>query len=501
MTPGPYPADRADPGEPGAPTAGRFLPLDGIRVIEFGYGIAAPVAARNLGQFGAEVIRVESRRKPDSLRVGGAGWVPQGYDPRVRYDTMPALNFSCAGKKSLGLEIDAEEGYQVLARLVACTDVFITNMSADVLPRLRLRYEDLVALKPDLVYLSMPPFGDDRSPYRAYRTWGQNLSAIAGIDRMVGWPDRDPVQLGIAYPDYISAQAGATAVLAALDHRDETGEGSRIELSQYEMALAAIGPSILELELRGTVPAARGNRFEGWVPHGIYPSRGPDRWVAISVEDDEMWCALCTVPGLEHLSDDTRFDSFDRRTRHHDELDELLCSWTSVRTDREAAAELQLAGVAAFPVFDSYDLLADPHLAARDQFRVLPHARFGLDLTFGQAVVMSETEARYERAAPALGEHSREILRDVGGLGDDEIDRLVLAGVVNEMARPDVHLERPFLHWIPTVMRLPWPASHFDPAAELMHRLEDEMAEEAEGEARGAADVAPPAADDRPATS
>jgi len=286
-------------------------------------------------------------------------------------------------------------------------------------------------------------------------------------------------------------------VLAALDHRDETGEGSRIELSQYEMALAAIGPSILELELRGTVPEARGNRLEGWAPHGIYPARGPDRWVAISVEDEDMWRALCSVPGLGHLADDERFGSLAERERHHDELDDRLRAWTSVRTDREAAAELQMAGVAASAVLDSWDLLADPHLAARDQFRVLPHARFGLDLTFGQAVVMSETQARFERAAPALGEHSREILRDVGGLDDDEIDRLAAAGVVNEMQRADVHLERPFLHWIPTVMRLPWPTSHFDPAAELMHRLEVEM--EADAADRATADGSGgSAADDEP---
>ncbi len=192
----------------GGPTDGRHLPLAGIRVVELGYGIAAPVVARNLAQFGADAIRVESRRKPDSLRVGGAGWIPKDYDPGVRWDTMPSLNFSSTSKRSIGLELDSDVGHGVLLRLVARSDVFVTNMSADVIPRLRLTYADLSAVRPDLIYLAMPPFGDPRSPYRSFRTWGHNLSAISGIDRLIGWPDRDPVQLGFAYPDYVSAQAG-----------------------------------------------------------------------------------------------------------------------------------------------------------------------------------------------------------------------------------------------------------------------------------------------------
>src|SRR6476619_347245 len=146
-----------------------MLPLAGIRVLELGYGIAAPVAARNLAQFGADVIRVESRRRPDSLRLGGAGWLPRGFDPSVRQDTLPALNFSSAEKRSLGLEIDHEDGRALFERLVAAVDVVITNMSERALTELALRDEDLRALKPDLVYVSLPAFRSD-SPYRMYRT-------------------------------------------------------------------------------------------------------------------------------------------------------------------------------------------------------------------------------------------------------------------------------------------------------------------------------------------
>ena len=428
-----------------------------------------------MAEFGADVIRVESRRRPDSLRASAAGWVPPDYDPDIRQDTMAAQNFASAGKRSIGLEIDSPDGYAVLAKLVAASDVFITNLSADVLPRLKISYEAIRAIKSDIIYISMTAFGDT-GPYRSYRTWGQNLSAISGIDRMIGWPDRDPVQVGFAYPDYVSAQAGTVGILAALERRDQTGQGCHIELPQYLMALACITPAIVEFGLRATSPTHDGNRHVGRAPHGIYPSRGEDRWVAISVRDDEMWSGLTGAEGLEALVADDRFRTTAGRELHQAELDERVAAWTTARTDWEAAAELQHAGVAAAPVLDCWDLLGDPQLAARDFFRVLPSARFGAELVFGPAVVLSDTPSALKRAAPALGEHSRDILHDVLDLDRPEIDRLIASGAVHAMAREDVRLERPYLHWIDKVMRLPWPKAGFDPARLFMERLDEETA-------------------------
>ena len=447
-------------------------PLDGVRVLELGYGIAAPVAARNLAQFGADVIRVESARHLDSLRVGGAGWIPPDFDQAVRRDTMPSLNFSSAEKRSIGLDIDIPDGRGVFERLVAGSDVLITNMSEAALAHLDLGDEPMRAVNPALVYVSMPAFGND-GPYRSYRTWGHNLSAMSGIDHLIGWPDRDPVQLGIAYPDFVSAHAVTVAVLAALQRRDDTGRGACIELAQLPMALACLGPSLLQAQLGGDPPSARGNRAESFAPQGIYPARGEERWVAVSVTDDAMWQAMCTVPGLEHLGDEPAFTSVAERLAREGELDEHLATWTADRTDWEAAAELQAFGVAASPVLDAWDLVADPQLASRDFFHALPHARFARDLVFGQAVRLSDTPPRAERAAPAFGADSRDVLHEVAGLDDAEIDDLVASGVVEEMAHIDVVFERPYLHWIGKVMRqVPWGAAEFDPATEMMRRLE-----------------------------
>jgi crotonobetainyl-CoA:carnitine CoA-transferase CaiB-like acyl-CoA transferase len=449
------------------------LPLVGIRVLELGYGIAAPVAARNLAQFGADVIRVESLRRPDSLRLGGAGWLPPTFDASVRRDTMPALNFSSAEKRSVGLEIDTDAGRMVFDQMVAAVDVVITNMSERALDELHLRYDDLRVLKPDLVHVTLPAFGSD-GPYQNFRTWGHNLSAASGVDSLIGWPDREPVQIGFAYPDFVSAQAATVAVLAALRRRRATGQGARVELGQYAMTLSCLGPAIVAAQLAGRVPTALGNRDADRAPQGVYPARGKERWVAISVQDDVMWRALCRVPGLEHLGADARFVSLRERCTHHDVLDDALATWTIQRTDWEAAAELQSFGVAAAPVLDSWDVVADPQLAARDFFHALPHARFARDLVFGQAVRLSETAPRAEHAAPAFGEHSRDVLRELAGLDDAAVDALVDAGVVHVMEHDDIVLERPYLHWLRKIQRLvPWGAPSFDPASEMMRRLDD----------------------------
>src|SRR5439155_10231250 len=158
-----------------------MLPLDGVRVLELGYGIAAPVAARNLAQFGADVIRVESTRRPDSLRLAGAGWLPRNVRQSVRQDTQPSLNFSSAEKRSIGLEIDNDEGRAVFERLVSVSDVVITNVSEDALAELHLDDEGIRALRPDIVHVILPALGS-AGPDRTYRTWGHNLSAASGID-------------------------------------------------------------------------------------------------------------------------------------------------------------------------------------------------------------------------------------------------------------------------------------------------------------------------------
>jgi benzylsuccinate CoA-transferase BbsF subunit len=448
------------------------LPLAGVRVLEFGYGVAAPVACRNLAQFGADAIKVESGRRPDSLRTVGAGWVPLAADWGVLRDTGSSLNFTSPGKRSIGLEVDQPEGREILHRLVGASDVLVMNMSVEAVARLGLSYAEMREVNPGLIWMNMPSFGSQDGPYRNFRTWGRNIAAMAGMSRLVGWPDRDPVGMAVNYPDYVSALWGTVAVVCALIQRDLTDLGCEIDVSQYQVALSSLGPTIMEAVLGGRGLGSLGNRWDGRAPHGVYPSRGVDQWVALSVTDEAMWKGLCRVEGLDVLATDDRFSSLLGRLTFQEPLDDVISRWTERLTPWEAATEMQAVGVAAAPVVGNWEILADKQLEAREFFRVLPHARFGGELSYGQAIVLSETGAHFTRAAPAFGQDTRDVLRDVAGLDETAIQTAIDSGVAQEMPHPEIHLERPYLHWIRALMPLPWPSSTLDPAGILYDRLE-----------------------------
>jgi benzylsuccinate CoA-transferase BbsF subunit len=446
-------------------------PLAGIRVLELGNGVAAPVACRNLAQFGADVVRIESERRPDILRVQTAGWLPPDFDWRVSRDTGASLNFTCPGKRSIGLELDSPHGREVFERLLERSDVLAMNMSLDAVRDLRVSYEDVRAVNPSIIWMNMPAFGAKDGPYARFRTWGRNLAAACGVSHLIGWPDRPPVGTWINYPDFVGALWGSIAVVCALLRRDITGEGCEIDVAQYQLAISCIGPAVIEAVLGGDGLGSRGNRRDGCAPHGLYPTRGNDRWVAISVTDEQMWDALCDLEGLRHMRADDRFTTLAGRLANQDALDVELGNWTCRRTHWEAAAYLQSVGVPAAPVLDNFEILADPQLQAREFFRVLPHARFGAELTYGQAIVLSETSAAFEQAAPAFGEHTRAVLRDVVELTDTEIDALLESGTAFDMPHPDLRLERPYLHWIAKLLPEAWPTPRFDPLTVLYERM------------------------------
>lgn len=450
----------------------RALPLAGLRVVELGYGVAAPTCCRNLAHFGAEVVKVESARRPDSLRQSASGWLPLDVDWKLWRDTGLLFQFTSSQKRSLGLEIDRPAGRRALERLVAVADVLAMNMSIDAVERLGLTYAEMRAVNPRLIWINMPSFGSADGPYRGFRTWGRNIAAMAGLSRLVGWPDREPVGMSVNIPDYLAGLWATIGIVAALSEREQTGEGCELDLSQFQAALACIGPTVMDVQLGGDGLGTLGNRSPGRAPQGVYPTRDDDRWVAVSVLDEPMWRALCGVDGLEALAADPRFATIEDRLANADALDDVLAAWTTTRTRQDAAAALQAAGVAASPVYDNWDVLSDAQLQDRRQFRLVPHPRFGKELVYGQAIALSDTPAAIERAAPAFGQDTRQILEGVAGLDRAAVDAALADGTAHEMAYADVHLERPFLHWVNTILPLGWPrATAVDPAALLFDRL------------------------------
>ncbi len=302
----------------------------------------------------------------------------------------------------------------------------------------------------------MTAFGFE-GPYRSFRTWGMNLCAVSGLDAMVGWPDRDRTGIGMSFPDYPSALMAVTAIVAALQRRRRTGDGARLELPQFQMSINCIGPAVVDAALGRDAHAARGNRavngdVQGRLSGGRRRSLGRDHH-----RRRDAWRGLCSVDGLQALGTDSRLATAAGRAAALDEIDEFLGAWTRRRSDWQAAAELQEAGVAAAPVFDSWDVLGDQHLASRSFSQPAPSARCAADLVTRPAAAPTGLTQQVGRGPPALGEHTREVLRDVAGLPPEAIDQLLADGTAYQMPDPGTRLQRPYLSWIGTLLRLPWP--------------------------------------------
>ncbi|MEA2625956.1 MAG: benzylsuccinate CoA-transferase BbsF subunit, partial [Candidatus Binatota bacterium] len=315
------------------------------------------------------------------------------------------------------------------------------------------------AIRPDVVYAAISGFGiDPETPYYDFIAWGPNQAPLIGLDEVTGWADRPPSGFSVfSYPDFTNGLHAAVAVMAALEHRARTGEGQSIDLAQLEATAAMLGPWLLDAAL-GDPPRRDGNRAPGAAPHGIYPSRGRERWVAIAVFSDDEWRKLCTVAERPEWRDDPRFATAEARLAHQDPLDEAISAWTRTRSDDEVAEWLQRAGIAAAPVLDNPRVTTDPQLRDRGFWIVADHARLGRDLVTGSPIRLSATPGTTERAGPALGQDNAYVLREVCGYSEDEIAALTRDRVVLPMAHCDeAALARPYFPWIRHFMPdLPW---------------------------------------------
>lgn len=433
-------------------------PLEGIRVFELTIAIAGAATGRYLAYYGAEVIKVESRLNPDVSRRGSGWHAMNEHGIEVWMDSSPHVMENMWGKKSIGLNLKAPDGIEASRRLLSQCDIFLTNYSPPAIEALGLDYESVRKIRPDIIHIVLSAYGSTPDPYYSYLAYGPNQTPLAGLDDLTGWPDRSPSGISNnSYADFLNGSSGLFAVLAALDYRDRTGEGQCIDLSQFEGSISLLGPNLLDMERNGNVPSRMGNRSPWVAPHGVYPCRGKERWVAISVFNEDEWFALCAA--VEHLewADDPRFFTLQQRLANQDELDSLISEWTSRYTPVEIAESLQEVGVAAAPVMDIPGLVVDPHLAARDFWILAEDTRFGKELGTGQSIHLSDTPGHITRAKPCLGEDTLQLLRDVCDFSDAEIEGMIERRAVFPMARPEIKLQRPYRPWIGHFMpQLPW---------------------------------------------
>jgi benzylsuccinate CoA-transferase BbsF subunit len=408
--------------------------LVGYRILDFGTAFASPMAAHLLADMGAEVIKVESHSRLDGLRLGRplVGEDIAGGDRGEWPEYQPVFHGLNRSKLGITVNIKHPEGVELLKRLVRLSDVVINNFSPGVMDRAGLGYDVLRQAKPDLIYVSLPAAGAD-GPLRDIVTYAPVIAALAGISGLVGYSSARADFVGtlqVAFCDAVGALHAVVAILAALRHRQATGDGQAIEIAQWEAAVSMLGEGLLDYVMNGRVLTPVGNAHPTMVPHDNYRCAGDDAWVAIAVRSEDEWRAFCQATGHPQWVDDPRFADAYRRRQHRDELDRLIAVWTGQRTPYEAMEILQAAGVAAMPVMNLEDQFCDPHLRAREIHLESEHPKVGLEFLHGIPWRLSQTPGRISRPAPLLGEHNPYVFGELLGLPEAEIQRLTEAGAI-----------------------------------------------------------------------
>ncbi|MEM9467956.1 MAG: CoA transferase [Actinomycetota bacterium] len=399
---------RTFPTPSGAPAA---LPLAGMRVVEFGVAAVVPECAWMLSELGAEVVKIESAGKMDNLRFMGLG------DP----DKAFGFNAEARGRAGVTLDLTSEEGRRLARELCLAADIVAENNRGGMMAKLGLDHTDLRAEKPELIYVASQGYGRG-GPMGDKKAYGPLNAAFAGIHLLWSHPDGPyPSGTSLNHPDHIAGKMLATAVLAAIDHRERSGEGQFIELSQAEAGVYLLGEQYLAAIETGVEPTNLGNRHLGQAPHGVYPCAGDDAWIAIAVADDAAWTALERTAGWDP---DPTLTSGAARLSRVDELDARLREWTTEHDKNDLAASLQAAGVSAMPVMGPLDHLADPHLLGRAAFDEIEHPVAGDEHHIANPTRFSRTPTRTAGPAPCLGADTHRILRAWLGLDDAELERL-----------------------------------------------------------------------------
>ena len=407
--------------------------LSHIRICDFTGQLAGAGATRFLASFGAEVIRIEdpvNEGRWDILRG-----TPPYVDERRGTDLGGAFNNHNVEKLGVTLNLRTERGRELLRRLVAVSDVVAENFSVGVLERWGFGYDELRAIRPDIVYVSNCGFGHT-GPYRTFKTWGPIVQAISGLTFSSGLPDQPSAGWGYSYMDHTGGYYMAIAILLALRHRNVTGEGQWVDLSCTEAAATLNGPAILDATVNGRplrregMPNSNRNQFPAMAPHGIYPAAGDDAWIAIACRDERDWSAIAGAIGEPWVAEE-RFATMAGRLAHEDDLDTLMAAWTRERDRFETAAAFQAAGVPATAVqMPGERIDHDPNTAAWGLWPEVAHSAMGAVRVDGQPVHLSETEWEITHGGPCLGEHNDRVFGGLLGLSDRELAELRAEGVI-----------------------------------------------------------------------
>ena len=393
-------------------------PLHGVRITEFTSAWAGPYATCLLGFLGAEVIKVESRRRLDHSRVLAFSTGKVFTNPN-QSSVFNSLNLN---KRSITLNLTKPKAVEMAKKVIGISDAVIENMRPGVMPRLGLGYEAVCEVKPDIIYLSSSACGQT-GPEREYVGYAPTFAALGGISFLTGYPDWPPSQFMGAI-DLRSATTATFCILTALIHRQRTGEGQYIDMASQETIAALIGDQLIDYVMNQRVPMRKGNEHDILAPHNCYRCIGEDRWISIAVASAQEWKALCEVMGKPGLAEDPKFADMYNRYENRKELDDILGEWTRDKDAFQLTETLQKAGVAAFPSMSSKDLFEDKHLRSRGVYAQVNHPFMGNDWVITPPWRLSETPALVRRHSPVLAEDNDHVFAELLGISQEEIKQL-----------------------------------------------------------------------------
>lgn len=398
--------------------------FDGLKVADFTWAAAGPIATKHLADNGATVVKVESERHPDSIRLGG----PFAGD-------VPGINrsgfFADFNSSKLGLSVDLghERAREVIEPLVRWADVVAESFRPGVMDKWGFGYDDLRQINPGIIMFSSSLYGAG-GPYSFHPGFGMQGQAVAGIHGLTGWPDRPPAIPKGAYSDSVAPRYAVAALVAALIRREHTGEGEHLEMAQVEATAGLLAPQFLDLQITGHMAERSGNADPAALLHGVFPTRGADRWIAIEARDretfDRLSAVLCADRERPAILDAADAELQQRRPELEAAVDEL----TAERDGFELQRQLRVADVPAGVASHAPDLFEDTALTSRRHFWKLDHPEMGQVAYNGPAYRFEATPSRLTKAAPLLGEDTEHVLGELLDLPQTLVTDLRESGIL-----------------------------------------------------------------------
>ncbi len=404
-----------------APPARR--PLDGVRVLDFTWAIAGSLGTRLLADLGAEVLKIESESRIDPIRY-------RGVQPPDHFsiNTNGTFNDCSGGKKSVTLNLKTEEGIEAVRELAKQADLVTSNYTPYRLDRWGIGYDDLRLIKPDIIVCNVAVMGIE-GPRAEWRSYGNGIVAMCGLAQRSGFPGKAPIGLGTLHTDFTVPYYLATSVMAALDHRERTGEGRYLEIAQYETAVQLLDTELIEALNGGGERPRMGNRSPFMSPHGVFPAAGEERWIAIACRDESDWRTLCRVIGRADLASRIDLETLAGRQAREDELEAAISEWTRSQDDWTAYRLLINAGVPASPVERLEDFFDGQDRAMRDNYHPADSPE-GCTFQIQQEPILWDGERLPAVRAPIWSEHTEEVLTSLLGYNDEDLTRLAAAGTL-----------------------------------------------------------------------